>query len=300
MINLSQTASNEKSLFLTPNMSYVNVVAMDQCSVPFPKLGKYTIHNVISELTGSGSAIYLAQGPDGQLYSLKKYPTNNPSVQREADTLKILTFPPTPYIQDYKEFVADEDAVYLVSSLGTQGNLVQKVQLYGYDGLPAELLKRYCYDIISSVLYCHERGFCHLDLKPDNFLVSGGGVALIDFGLAQPLSVDIRTVTTGNVLFIPPELWSTTDNKASDRCRGDLCDSWAVGLIIHFCASGRLPIQTFSSTVYEALASSDYIEISKSIPSDLRSLISKLLKTDPSHRWTLKQAIEHKYFKNLF
>ncbi|WP_437727087.1 serine/threonine-protein kinase [Sorangium sp. So ce861] len=58
------------------------------------------------------------------------------------------------------------------------------------EGLPAALDLRAALDVALAVLSClqvvHERGLVHLDLAPENvFLEPGGGVRLLDFGLAQ-------------------------------------------------------------------------------------------------------------------
>lgn len=61
-------------------------------------------------------------------------------------------------------------------------------------------VKGYAYQLVSGVAYCHTRMIMHLDLKPENLLLSEKGVLKItDFGLAErynPTTLHNRPVVT--------------------------------------------------------------------------------------------------------
>ncbi len=43
-------------------------------------------------------------------------------------------------------------------------------------------------EVASALAYAHERFIVRRDIKPDSGLFSGGGAAIIDFGIAKALS----------------------------------------------------------------------------------------------------------------
>ena len=64
---------------------------------------------------------------------------------------------------------------------------------------------------ISSVSYCHSKGFMHRDIKPENFLLfkedDDSYVKLIDFGLAKRVSRnEVMNSPNGTPYYIAPEV----------------------------------------------------------------------------------------------
>ena len=47
-----------------------------------------------------------------------------------------------------------------------------------------QLLEQYLTDIVSGLVYLHERGLIHRDLKLSNLMLDGGRVKIIDFGIS--------------------------------------------------------------------------------------------------------------------
>lgn len=86
----------------------------------------------------------------------------------------------------------------------------------------------------------HQQGVIHLDLKPGNVLLrEGGGVALVDFGLAHhqrfpDLLAEEQRFLAGSAPYVSPE--------QVDGCRSDpRSDLFALGVILYELATGELP-----------------------------------------------------------
>ena len=93
-------------------------------------------------------------------------------------------------------------------------------------------------DICSALAYAHREGVIHRDIKPSNlFLCESGRVKITDFGVAS--AVGGATLSTadslpGTVAYMPPERWRGDPPTFSN-------DIWAVGCVLYWLISGRLP-----------------------------------------------------------
>lgn len=97
--------------------------------------------------------------------------------------------------------------------------------------------------VASTLAQAHAQGIIHRDLKPSNVFVvdanKGGGVRLLDFGLAKLL--DASTLTTDGMIagtpsYIAPEAWRGTSKALDHRI-----DVYSFGVIVFRALAGRLP-----------------------------------------------------------
>lgn len=97
--------------------------------------------------------------------------------------------------------------------------------------------------VASTLEQAHAQGIIHRDLKPSNVFIvdaaKGGGVRLLDFGLAK--LPDASTLTTDGVIagtpsYIAPEGWRGASKALDHRI-----DVYSLGVIVFRALSGRLP-----------------------------------------------------------
>jgi len=97
--------------------------------------------------------------------------------------------------------------------------------------------------VASTLEQAHRQGIIHRDLKPSNIFIvdpdKGGGVRLLDFGLAKLL--DASTLTTDGMIagtpsYIAPEAWRGTSKALDHRI-----DVYSLGVIVFRALSGKLP-----------------------------------------------------------
>lgn len=56
------------------------------------------------------------------------------------------------------------------------------------NGLEAEVVRNYIYQLVKAIAYCHSMDIIHRDIKPENLLVNQDGtLKLCDFGFARLL-----------------------------------------------------------------------------------------------------------------
>jgi len=97
--------------------------------------------------------------------------------------------------------------------------------------------------IVDTLEAAHQAGIVHRDLKPSNvFIVDaarGGGVRLLDFGLAKILDDSVLTadgMVAGTPSYISPEAW-----KGISRALDHRVDVYALGVLVFRALSGKTP-----------------------------------------------------------
>lgn len=139
--------------------------------------------------------------------------------------------------------------------------------------------------IAQALEYLHGQGMVHLDVKPENLLLTsaqadGGGevsVKLIDFGAARPIGLpDWRR--WGTPAYAPPErVWGAVTPEA---------DVFSLGVVLHELLSGVTP----------PLSGFTWSPLPPEVPGQLQALVAGMTAPDPRSRptvaqvgWTLEQ-----------
>jgi eukaryotic-like serine/threonine-protein kinase len=97
--------------------------------------------------------------------------------------------------------------------------------------------------IVDTLEAAHKQGIFHRDLKPSNVFVvdreHGGGVRLLDFGLAKMLgaaTLTLEGMIAGTPSYIAPEAWRGDPKRLDHRV-----DVYALGVLVFRALAGRVP-----------------------------------------------------------
>jgi len=157
--------------------------------MPPQDLDLYHIEAVV--WTGETAEICRATAPDGTRVALKRLRPDKAreracvrSVYREAKMAHGLEHPNVIQMLD---FLTGPPAPALVMEFFPSRNLKMRVLDRQGDRLLTYHALEIIHQMTSAVLYVHERGIIHMDIKPENFLLSEDGqLKLTDFALAAP------------------------------------------------------------------------------------------------------------------
>ena len=200
---------------------------------------------------------------------------------REAATLARLDHPGICRLRDWGR--SDDGWAYLV--------------LDRIDGLPLDhhaqtVPVKQRIDLVArvadAVAAAHRQLVVHLDIKPENVLVTrAGDPVLLDFGIARVLDPEHdRGATTAH--------WLTPGYAAPERLRGGqvtvAADIWSLGAVLYRLCCGTAPFDLERGTITEALRRIEQGPVPPSahrrgLPGDLDAIVARAMHVDPARRY---------------
>ncbi|XP_009395340.1 cell division control protein 2 homolog A-like isoform X1 [Musa acuminata AAA Group] len=188
------------------------------------------------------------------------------------------------------------------------------------------LIKKFLYQILRGIAYCHSHRVLHRDLKPQNLLIDQrtNALKLADFGLARAFGIPVRTFTHEVVT-----LWyRAPEILLGSRHYSTPVDLWSVGCIFAEMVNQRplfpgdseidqlfkifrvlgtpneetwpgvTSLPDFKSS-FPRWPSKDLASIVPNLEPAGVDLLLKMLYLEPGRRITARKALEHEYFKDL-
>lgn len=149
------------------------------------------------------------------------------------------------------------------------------------------------YTMLDALIFAHDRGFIHRDVKPDNVLFALDGTPkLADFGLARDLESLSGLTASGQVLgtpnYMPLEQWDGHNLDAR-------VDQYALGVLFYETLTCRRPVEAPTPTGMVAkLLKGDRTPITNwrtDLPQALIAVIDKMMALQADDRFgTLREA----------
>lgn len=260
-----------------------------------------TLYTIEGEI-GAGAygsvrkAIKISSGAERAIKSIPKHcDADNKAclaVRQEVEILSLLDHPNV--IKLYETF---EDAMfyYLVMELCDGGELLDRL-LAAESGFSEKLTATLSKKIAGALHYMHSMNIAHLDLKPQNFLLSDkrkdigkAPLKIIDFGVSRQFVPGVpMTGATGTLCY-----------AASEVLKGEYtekCDIWSLGVIIHTFLSGLPPFYGSDAEVTKLIHQGDVkfaAPVWKKVSKHAKDLIKHMITVDAKSRYSAEQVLNH-------
>ena len=260
---------------------------------------------------GASAKVYkVKEKSSGEIKAMKQVEKSKlPDVKYFKTEIKILSLLDHPNIVRLFEVFEDDKNFYLIMELCHGGNLESRMKNNKYKEKAAAVLME---QIVSAVAYCHEKGICHRDLKPQNILFCDENphspVKIVDFGISnifdpsltnlqneikeQTISLKKMDSQIGTIYFMSPEIIKGSYNEK--------CDIWSLGIMLYYLLCGYPPfVCANESKLIESIVESKLTfpsEDWKNISESAKDLIKKMLSSEKK-RISAKEIMNHKWIK---
>jgi len=215
--------------------------------------------------------------------------TNLTKVYREVQIMKLLRH---PNVLKLYQVMETKNMLYIVSEYAPRGEMFAHIGKHGK--LSEDEARKYFWQIISAVEYCHKHRVVHRDLKAENLLLDDSlNVKIADFGFSNYIKDDEMLKTfCGSPPYAAPEIF---EGKEYD---GPAIDIWSLGVVLYVLVCAALPFDGASVHDVRDRVLEGRFRVPYFMSTDLEDLIRKLLVKNPLQRYTLEQIKEHPWMQD--
>ncbi len=254
---------------------------------------RYAIREEVSR--GSEGVVYLAQdtklkrdvavkclAPD-----LLAIPEARARFLEEGQALAVLDHPNIVRIYDVVE---ETGSVYLVTEFVKGVTLKQWIAVNGK--MQAAEAAYVGVQVASGLAYAHARKVVHRDIKPANIaLPEGGGVKILDFGLAKVLDLsEDATRRSGGTICGTPRYMSP--EQVLGRVPDFRTDLYSLGATLFELVAGRAPFEG-GDLLYQHIytPAPSVLEFAPDVPAGMADVIARCLAKAPEERYPSAEAL---------
>jgi len=255
-------------------------------------LYEYTLQHRIGE--GKFGKVSLATAGEGS-FAIKKIckkSVDERVIEGEADISSQLIH---AGIIRFLERMDSDNHSYLISEYFDGSTLYEWMEKREFKPVDEALTKKILRQIIEPLLYCHQSGFAHRDIKLENIMINSEHVVkVIDFGLGTKMDPDILCKDyVGSMDYMAPEIL-----KKVPYC-GFRADSWSLGTVMYSLLFGESPfnrgrrlLAITKGQPHPPLIWGWDIDVSD----DAKELMEKMICVNPSDRIMLAEIAAHPWF----
>ncbi|KAI1437127.1 protein kinase [Xylaria sp. CBS 124048] len=206
---------------------------------------------------------------------------------RTAREAAIVTLLQHPHICGLRDVIRTNYHWYMLFEYVNGGQMLDYIISHGK--LKEKQARKFSRQIASALDYCHRNSIVHRDLKIENILISKtGDIKIIDFGLSNLFSPRSHLKTfCGSLYFAAPELLQAR------AYTGPEVDVWSFGIVLYVLVCGKVPFDDQSMPALHAKIKKGVVDYPGWLSNECRHLLSRMLVTDPRHRATMFEVMNH-------
>lgn len=242
-------------------------------------LGKGAFGSVYRALNwGTGETVAIKQV---RLENLPK--SELKTIMLEIDLLKNLNH---SNIVKYHGFVKSTDSLYIILEYCENGSLHSICKNFGK--FPENLVALYMSQVLYGLLYLHEQGVIHRDIKGANILTTKEGlVKLADFGVATKASGLDESSVVGTPYWMAPEVIELSGATTSS-------DIWSLGCTVIELIEGKPPYHKLQPMqALFRIVNDEHPPIPGSASPAVRDFLMQCFQKNPNLRISAKRLLKH-------
>jgi serine/threonine protein kinase len=216
-------------------------------------------------------------------------------LKREARTAAQLYHPSIATIHSIEQ---DGDHIFIVEEFVEGESLTQVIKR---GGLSESEICRIGRAVADALAEAHAKGIVHRDIKPDNIIVAGNRVKVLDFGIAKQVGIagapSSETATAfvtqqgmilGTIHYMSPEqaLGKTIDGKT---------DVFSLGVVLYEMATGRRPFsgETITETMTQIIRDEPAapVSVNPGISPAMNEIIQRCLRKNATERFSAVELV---------
>ena len=216
-------------------------------------------------------------------------------LKREARTAAQLYHPSIATIHSIEQ---DGDHLFIVEEF-VEGESLTRVIKRG--GLSESEVCRIGRAVADALAEAHAKGIVHRDIKPDNIIVAGNRVKVLDFGIAKQVGVvgapSSETPTAfvtqqgmivGTIHYMSPEqaLGKTIEGRT---------DVFSLGVVLYEMTTGRRPFggETITETMTQIIRDdpAEPVSVNPGISPSMNEIIQRCLRKNATERFTAAELV---------
>ncbi|TMS15153.1 serine/threonine kinase 17a like [Larimichthys crocea] len=206
-----------------------------------------------------------------------------------------------PYVVALHEVYETNSEIILVLECAAGGEIFNQCVADNDDAFTEKDVIRLAKQILTGVAFLHRNNVVHLDLKPQNILLTSarplGDIRIVDFGLSRRMDniTEVREIL-GTPEYVAPEILSYEPISTST-------DMWSIGVLTYVMLTGESPFlgdgkqETFLNI---SQVNVDYSpETFEGISPLAVDFIKSLLVKNPRKRATAEEGLNHPWLNSL-
>jgi len=269
----------------------------------YPSTANYEEKYEETELLGEGGfgkVFKVKQRLGDEVFASKHIKTvkkkQRENAKAEIELLKTMS---SPFVITFVEAFESDKKVIMITEYLDGGELFERVVDEDFQLMESECCL-FTKQICRGLQYLHSNAIVHLDIKPENIVITekgGKNIKIIDLGTALRLSSSEKVqAMVGTAEFVAPEVVNYDDISMKT-------DQWSLGVLTFILLSGASPFlsddeddQKTLNSVAMAKYDFDYEEFDI-VSSDAKDFISRLLRKRSENRMSSSECLEHSWLE---
>ncbi|KAL1977998.1 hypothetical protein VTN31DRAFT_857 [Thermomyces dupontii] len=209
-------------------------------------------------------------------------------IMLEIDLLKALDH---PNIVKYHGFVKTPDTLNIILEYCENGSLHSIAKNFGR--FPENLVALYMEQVLQGLLYLHDQGVIHRDIKGANILTTKEGlVKLADFGVASRTTGLHESSVVGTPYWMAPEVIELSGATTAS-------DIWSLGCTVIELLEGKPPYHKLQPMpALFRIVNDDHPPLPQGASPAVKDFLMQCFQKDPNLRVSARKLLKHPWIVN--